>query len=156
MTQQGEYVKELTIERVFDAPRARVWKAWTDPKLLAQWWGPKGMTNPVCEMDVRPGGAILIHMSGYGQLVPMTGVYKEVVEPERLVFTNNSFAEIPPVHPVHESITTVTFADLGGKTKVTLHTGVLRAAPGTEQYLNGMQASWNQTFEKLAEALRQA
>jgi uncharacterized protein YndB with AHSA1/START domain len=54
--------RELVITRVFDAPRELVWKAWTDPKHVAQWRGPKDCTNPVCELDVRPGGAILIHM----------------------------------------------------------------------------------------------
>src|ERR1700730_7092158 len=81
--------RELKITRVFDAPREMVFKAWTDPKLLAQWWGPKGFTNPVCELDVRPGGAIRVHMRGPdGTVYPMTGVYQEVVEPERIVFTS--------------------------------------------------------------------
>ena len=55
---------QLRITRVFDAPREVVFKAWTDPQLLAQWWGPKGFTNPVCELDARPGGAIRVHMRG--------------------------------------------------------------------------------------------
>ena len=94
MANQNKYVKELTLTRVFDAPRERVWDAWTDPKLLAQWWGPQGFTSPVCEVDARPGGALLIHMSGMGMLAPMTGIFKEVVKPERLVFTNNAFFEV--------------------------------------------------------------
>src|SRR5882762_715575 len=63
--------------------------AWTDPKQVAEWWGPHRFTNPVCDLDVRPGGAIRIHMRGPdGTVYPMTGVYQEVVEPERLVFTS--------------------------------------------------------------------
>jgi uncharacterized protein YndB with AHSA1/START domain len=54
--------RDLTISRVFDAPRGRVFKAWIDANHMAQWWGPQGFTNPVCELDVRPGGAIRIHM----------------------------------------------------------------------------------------------
>jgi uncharacterized protein YndB with AHSA1/START domain len=54
--------REVTITRVFDAPRALVFKAWTDPKHLAKWWGPQGYTNPVCEFDARVGGVIRIHM----------------------------------------------------------------------------------------------
>lgn len=54
--------REVTITRVFDAPRATVFRAWTDADRLAQWWGPKGFTNPVCEIDARVGGAIRIHM----------------------------------------------------------------------------------------------
>jgi len=80
---------ELVPTRVFDAPRELVWKVWTDPKHVARWWGPHGFTNPVCELDVRPGGAIRIHMRGPdGTVYPMTGVYLEVVEPERIVFTS--------------------------------------------------------------------
>ncbi len=56
--------RELNITRIFDAPRSLVFKMWTDPKHVAQWWGPKGFTNPVCERDVRPGGALRIVMRG--------------------------------------------------------------------------------------------
>ncbi len=154
MEKQNEYIKELTLSRVFDAPRQQVWKAWTDPKLLAQWWGPQGFTNPVCEVDARPGGVILIHMSGFGMLAPMAGIFKEVVEPERLVFTNNAYFEVPPVTPVIEGITTVTFTEVGGKTKVTVHNGVLRAAPSATQALAGMEPGWTQTLDKLADFLK--
>jgi len=69
--------QELVLTRVFDAPRELVFKAWTDPKHVAQWWGPHGFTNPVCELDLRPGGAILIHMRGPdGVVYPMTGTYQ--------------------------------------------------------------------------------
>jgi uncharacterized protein YndB with AHSA1/START domain len=154
MAKQNEYVKELTLTRVFDAPRERVWKAWTDPKLLAQWWGPRGFTNPVCEVDPRPGGKIVIHMSGFGMLAPMAGVFQEVVEPERLVFTNNAFFEVPLVKPVIENITTVTFEDLGGKTRLTVHTGVLKAAAEATRALAGMEQGWTESLDKLAEFLR--
>ena len=79
----------LVIERVFDAPRGLVFKAWTEPRRLAQWWGPKGFTNPVCEIDARPGGTLRIVMRAPdGAEHPMKGVLREVIEPERLVFTN--------------------------------------------------------------------
>jgi len=154
MEKQSEYIKEVTITRVFDAPRQRVWNAWTNPKLLAQWWWPHGLTSPVCEVDARPGGAILIHMSGLGLVGSMTGIYKEVVPPERLVYTNNAFFEIPPVTPLIEGVTTVTFTDEGAKTKVTVHNGVLRAAPSASQALAGMEPGWTQSLEKLADFLK--
>jgi uncharacterized protein YndB with AHSA1/START domain len=154
MPKESEFIKELTLARVFDAPRERVWAAWTDASLLAQWWGPNGFTAPVCEVDARPGGAILVHMSGYGHVNPMKGVFKEVVKPERLVFTNNAFADLSAASPNSESLTTVTFNDLGGKTEVTLHTGVLRAAPEVAQYLGGMESSWTQMMDKLAASLK--
>jgi uncharacterized protein YndB with AHSA1/START domain len=82
---------ELTMTRVFDAPRELVFRAWTDPERLKRWWGPKGFTNPVCEVDVRPGGAIRIHMRGPdGTVYPMTGAFIEIVEAERLVFTSSA------------------------------------------------------------------
>ena len=73
---------ELFLTRTFDASPDVVFKAWTDPTVLTQWWGPKGYTNPVCEVDPQPGGAIRIHMRAPdGTTYPMTGVYESIVEP---------------------------------------------------------------------------
>ena len=117
-TESAERV--LVIERIFDAPPSLVFKAWTDPKQVAQWWGPKGFTNPVCEMDARPGGAIRIVMRAPdGAEHPIAGVFREVVEPKRLVFT--SVAVDAAGNPIIDGLTTVTFAEHGGKTKLTLH-----------------------------------
>src|SRR5260370_34042770 len=139
----------LVLTRVFDAPRELVFKAWTDPKRVAQWWGRAGFTHPVCELDVRPGGAILIHMRGPdGTVYPMTGVYQEVVEPERIVFT--SAALDAAGNPMFELLTTVTFAEQGGKTKQILRArGIKRTAQATP-YLAGMEAGWTQRLERLA------
>jgi uncharacterized protein YndB with AHSA1/START domain len=107
--------REITITRTFNAPRALVFKAWTDGKALAQWWGPKGFTNPVCEIDARVGGAIRIHMrSPDGSVYPMKGEFREIVAPERLVFTN--IAIDAAGNPIIEGLTTVTFAEREGKT----------------------------------------
>src|ERR1043165_653811 len=84
--------REVKIVRTFNAPLALVWAAWTEPQHVAQWWGPKGFTNPVCELDVRPGGAFRIDMcSPDGTIYPGKGVYHEIVEPERLVLTSTAF-----------------------------------------------------------------
>ena len=107
--------RELKITRVFDAPREVVFKAWTDPKLLAQWWGPKGFTNPVCELDARPGGAIRVHMRGPdGTVYPMGGMFHEIVEPERIVFTSTAHQD-EAGEPQLEVFNTVTFAEHNGK-----------------------------------------
>src|SRR3981081_2563312 len=83
----SEMDREVVITRVFDAPRALVFRAWTDPQHLARWWGPQGFSNPVCETDVRIGGAWRIVMRGPdGAEYPGGGVYREIVVPERLVF----------------------------------------------------------------------
>ncbi len=76
---RGSSEWDLVMTREFDAPRELVFKAWTDAKQTAQWWGPKGFTNPVCELDVRVGGAIRIHMRAPdGVVYPMTGVFEEI------------------------------------------------------------------------------
>jgi uncharacterized protein YndB with AHSA1/START domain len=144
--------REITITRIFDAPRELVFKAWTDPKQMAQWWGPHGFTNPVCELDVRPGGAIRIHMRGPdGVVYPMTGTFREIAAPERLVFT--AIAEDQAGNPLLEAHTAVSFEEQGGKTKVTLHARAVGIAPIATQMLEGMQAGWTQSLERLAELL---
>jgi len=148
--------RELVMERIFDAPRELVFKAWTDPKHVAQWWGPKGFTNPVCELDVRPGGALLIHMRGPdGVVYPTKGVFHEIVEPERLVFTTSAF-EDDQGNPQLEVLNTVTFAELGGKTKLRLHAVVVKSAPAVEAALAGMEEGWSQSLDRLAEELAKA
>jgi uncharacterized protein YndB with AHSA1/START domain len=145
--------RELVITRVFDAPRQLVFKAWTDPKHLAQWWGPKGFTNPVCELDVRPGGAILIHMRGPdGVVYPMKGVFHEIVAPERLVFTTSAFEDAEG-NPLLEDLNTVTFEEQGGKTKLTLRAIVVKSAPEVEAALAGMEEGWSQSLDRLAASL---
>lgn len=150
----GDAERELTLTRVYDAPRALVFKAWTDPKLLALWWGPKMFTNPVCELDVRPGGKLRIVMRGPdGNDYPMRGVFKEVVAPERLSFTN--FAVDAEDQPVIEGFTTVVFAEEGKKTRLTVITRGKAVQPVAIQYLQGMEQGWSMSLDKLAELLPQ-
>ncbi|MGH6865784.1 MAG: SRPBCC domain-containing protein [Methyloceanibacter sp.] len=79
---------EVTLTRLIDTPRARVFKAWIGPQQLAEGWGPEGVTNPVCEIDPRPGGRIWIVMRGHdGVDYPMSGRFQEIAEPEGLVLT---------------------------------------------------------------------
>jgi len=139
---------DLVLTRVLDAPRALVFKAWTDPRHLAQWWGPHGFTNPLCELDVRPGGAIRIHMRGPdGTVYPMRGVFHEIVEPERIVFT--SAALDGDGRPLFEVRNTVTLAGHGGKTTLTLEARVVEQTAEAAPYLEGMEAGWTQTLERL-------
>jgi uncharacterized protein YndB with AHSA1/START domain len=142
--------RKLVITRVFDAPRALVFEAWTDPKHVAEWWGPKVFTNPVCEMDVRQGGALRIVMRAPdGVEYPMTGVFREVVELERLVFTFIAWDQ--EGNRLLEGITAVTFADDGGRTKLTLETGAVAVADRAVPMLAGMEAGWTQSLESLTE-----
>ena len=141
--------RELVITRIFDAPRSLVFKAWTDPEHLAQWWGPKGFTAPVCEIDARVGGAIRIHMrSPDGAVYPMKGEIREIVAPERLVFTNIAVDEAG--NHIIEGLTTVTFAEEGGKTRLNLHTRGTAVVEIAVAFLQGMEQGWSQSLEKLA------
>jgi uncharacterized protein YndB with AHSA1/START domain len=140
--------REITITRMFEAPRAVVFGAWTDASQLAQWWGPKGFTNPVCEIDARVGGAIRIHMrSPDGNVYPMKGEFCEIVPPERLVFTN--IAVDAADDPIIEGLTTVTFAEKGDKTTMTLHTRGRAVVHYAVDYLKGMEAGWTGSIDKL-------
>src|SRR6202050_5486919 len=147
--------REFVITREFDAPRALVFKAWTDAKHLAQWWGPKGFTNPVCEIDARVGGMPRMHMRAPdGSVYPMKGEIRELVAPERLVFTN--IAVDGAGRHLLEGLTTVTFADEGGRTKMTLHTKAVAVVEDAAAYLQGMDAGWTQSIDKLQVFLARA
>jgi uncharacterized protein YndB with AHSA1/START domain len=140
--------REIVLTRVFDAPRALVYQAWTDPIHLAEWWGPKKFTNPVCELDLKAGGALRIVMRGpQGTEYPMSGVFREIVPLERLVFT--WVAEDVKGKPLAKGLTTVTFEDSGRKTQLTLQTSGVGLAPIAGQMLEGMKAGWSQSLDKL-------
>jgi uncharacterized protein YndB with AHSA1/START domain len=141
---------ELTITHVLDAPRALVFKVWTDPRHLSQWWGPKGFTNPVCAIDLRPGGAILIHMRGPdGSVYPMSGEFNEIVEPERLVFTSSALDK--EGNPLFEVLTTVTFVEIGGSTQLTMHASASKIRPEGTPHVAGMEEGWRQSIVRLQE-----
>jgi len=142
----------VTFTRVLAAPRELVWRAWTDPKHLAQWFGPRGFTSSVPELDARVGGALRIVMHGCdGNDYPMKGVFREVVPPSRLVFSNIAIDN--DGNHLLEGETTVTLEDEGGKTKLTLHTYAKGLVPAAPQMLAGMEAGWSQSLDKLAELL---
>lgn len=142
--------REVTINKTFDAPRGHLFKMWTDPKQLAQWWGPKGFTNPTCKIDAKPGGAIYIAMRAPdGTDYPMSGTVREVAEPERLVFT--SVAEDKDGTPHLEGHNIVTFAEQGGKTRLTVQSSAVGFSAAAPHMLSGMEAGWTQSLEKLAE-----
>jgi uncharacterized protein YndB with AHSA1/START domain len=149
---------ELTITRIFDAPREKVWKAWTTPAGVKKWWGPKYFTSPVSKIDLRKGGKYLSCMRGPdGKDYWSTGVYKEIVPPERLVVTDSFADEKGKVVPAshygmagewpRELLVTVTFEDVGGKTKmVLLHEGI---PAGMMREMT--ETGWSESFDKLAE-----
>jgi uncharacterized protein YndB with AHSA1/START domain len=140
--------RELVLTRIVDAPRELVFRMWTDPVHLAKWWGPRDFTNPVCEIDFRPGGALRIVMRAPdGTNYPMGGNFREIVAPERLVFSNCALDRDGNV--LLDGLTTVTFAEQGGKTKLTVQTRATALVPAAARYLEGMQAGWEQTLDGL-------
>jgi uncharacterized protein YndB with AHSA1/START domain len=160
---------EFRIERTFATPRELVWRAWTDPKRLARWWGPSAVTNPVCELDVRPGGAFRIVMRlPDGVDYPIRGVFREVVRPERLVMTMDTSEHPAAWHrmidpnyrpgdnPAGELLQTVTFEDAGGKTRLTIRTRFASAAIRDAMTKMGMRDGWSQSLDRLAASLNDA
>jgi uncharacterized protein YndB with AHSA1/START domain len=139
---------ELVITRILDAPRNVVFQAWTEPGRAARWWGPQGFVTTYCDMDVRPGGAFRVCMrSPEGVDHWKQGVYREVVEPERLVFT---FAwEDAEGKPGHETLVTVSFAEQGAKTRLTLHQAVFETVARRDEHQRG----WTSTLQRFAEYL---
>jgi uncharacterized protein YndB with AHSA1/START domain len=111
--------RELAIERVFDAPRELVFKCWTEPEHLARWIGPKGFSGTIVACELREGGIFRAHMRGPdGQDHWQHGVFREIVPPERIVRTYCwTDTDGRPTRP--ETLLTVTFADLGGRTRLT-------------------------------------
>ncbi|MGD1087456.1 MAG: SRPBCC domain-containing protein [Verrucomicrobiota bacterium] len=147
--------KEFIITREYDAPRDLVFKAWTDPKHLAQWWGPKGFTNPVCEWDARPGGKIYdVMRAPNGIDYPMGGVFREIVMPERLMFTSGALDKKGEL--LFEFLHTATFTEQNGKTTLTLNSRVIMTTAGADKYIGGFEAGMTQSLERLAGHLTKA
>ena len=144
--------REFVITREFDAPRELVFQAWTDPKHLAQWWGPRGFTNPVCEWDARPGREIYVVMRApNGARYPMGGEFREVVAPEKLVFTSGALDEKGEM--LFEFLHTATFTEANGKTKLILRSRVTKTTDEANKYIGGFEAGMTQSLEKLVEFL---
>lgn len=155
MPASGQYGEAtVTLTRVYDAPRELVWRAWTDPVHLAQWFGPRGFTSSVPELEVRVGGMLRIVMHGPdGNDYPMKGVFRAVVPPSRLVFTNIAIDN--DGNQLLEGETTVALEDEGGKTRLTLRTFAKGFVPIAPQMLAGMEAGWSQSLDKLTELVAQ-
>lgn len=144
--------KEMTITRVFNAPRELVWKVWTDPEHLAQWWGPKGFTIPLCEWEVRSGGRIYIQMQAPdGVIYPMDGEFQEILEHKKLGFISAAIDN--DGNRLFELYNTILFTEQGSKTKLTMSAKVIKATPEAEPYLAGTEEGWNQSIDKLTSYL---
>jgi uncharacterized protein YndB with AHSA1/START domain len=141
--------REIHIERVFDAPRDRVFAVYTDPKLIPEWWGPRDTTTAVDQMDVTPGGSWRFVMRGPdGSESGFRGTYREVTPPERIVQTFEWEGM-----PGHVSVETATFEDLGDRTRVTT-VSVFHTTEERDGMLgSGMEVGMNETYARLDEVL---
>jgi len=146
--------RELVLTRIFDAPPEKVYRAWTEPELIKQWFAPLPWTTPFAETDVRPGGSNLITIrSPEGEDFPNPGVYLEVVPNERLVVTDAyTRAWEPSEQPFMTLI--LTFEDLGGKTRYTARVLHWSVADRERHEQMGFHAGWGQCADQLAELLR--
>jgi uncharacterized protein YndB with AHSA1/START domain len=139
----------LVIERIFDAPRELVFKAWIDPKHLLHWLGPKGFDGTIIEMDARPGGAYRFHLrSGVGIEYWQQGIFREVREPELLIRTCVwADGDGNPTGP--ETLMTVTFEEHAGKTRLTFEQ-VFDTAAVAEAHRDGTASALDRLAEYLA------
>jgi len=147
VTTPGE--REIHIERVFDAPRDRVFAAFTDPELIPRWWGPHGTTTIVDVMDVRAGGSWrFVSRNSDGSETGFRGTYREVTPPEQIVQTFEWEGM-----PGYVSVETATFEDLGDRTKVT-NTTIFHTTEERDGMLaSGMEGGMNETYARLDELL---
>jgi len=145
--------RTVDITRVFDAPRERVFAAWTRAEQLARWFGPKGFTVASCEADPRSGGAFrLVMRSPDGKDYPVRGSYLEVVAPERLVIacTADDDKGITRL----EEVINVTFTERAGKTTLTVHATASGPTAEAAPMLEGMAEGWAQTVDRLGAHLK--
>jgi len=152
--------REIVITRVFDAPRDLVFQAWTQPERLMRWWAPSGCTTSACTVDLRPGGAFHFCMRmPDGLEIWGLGVYREIVAPERIAYTDTfADAEGRPVPPSHygmsdehpaETVVDVTFEERDGRTLVTLRHSI----PAFVAERGATEQGWNEMLDRLGREL---
>ena len=159
--------RTFVITRIINAPRALVFNAWTDPKRMSKWYGPKDFEVSVRQMDVRQGGSFRIVMrSPDGDDFPRRGDYRELVEPEELVFTEN-WEEYPDkwkellgkygADPYSkEALSTVIFEEHEGKTFLTIRILFDTAATHNAMIRMGINEAWSQSLDRLDEYLEKS
>jgi uncharacterized protein YndB with AHSA1/START domain len=151
--QTGDAV--IVIRRTLDAPRPLVFQMFTEPRHLAQFWGPKVTHVSVCKVDARVGGAFQVDMRGEdGTLYSCTGTYREIVPPEKIVYASTTADDnpcgggLPP-----RSLVTISFEALGDKTKITIHAQLKSREAVEAAVAGGFSMGWNDSLDRLAELL---
>lgn len=143
----------LIIERTFGAPRELIWRAWTDPEHIKQWWGPQGFHNSSCDIELRVGGTFRLTVCAPdGNRYPCQGTFREIIEPERIVYDSTADdshpcgAGLPP-----RSTVTISFVEQrGGRTQLILQTRFENASRRDAANEAGFSTSWGEALERLA------
>jgi uncharacterized protein YndB with AHSA1/START domain len=156
------------LTREIDAPRELVWRAWTECEHLMHWWGPAGFTMRQCTIEVRPGGLFHYRMTGPdGQEMWGRWVIREATRPERLVFVNSFSDDQANIVPVPfaddwpaEILSTVTFSERGGRTRLEMHGIAINATEAQRKTFadnfDSMHSGWGGSLDQLAEHLAEA
>ena len=149
----GHASRDVVITRTLDAPRDVVFKAWTEPEQLSQWFGPRGYCVPSPEIDPRPRGVVRLDMRGPdGTHYPNRGTVREIEAPARFAFETS----LPDDKgaPILHILNTVTFSEDDGRTTLTLKAHVIDSTPAAAPFLEGMHNGWSETLDRLGEHVR--
>lgn len=151
-----EPVKEIQLTRVYDAPLAAVWHAWTNADELKQWWGPDNVSIPECEIDLKVGGKFYIVMEAgeamgpyKGTKWPMMAEFTAVVPASKISYTAQAWTEGMKEDTTIDQTTEITFAEENGKTKVDVRAAILKTGPKAGMAVQGMEYGFNQQLDKL-------
>lgn len=149
-------IKEVEFERTYDAPLETVWQAWTDPKMLKEWWGPNDVSIPECEVDLRVGGKIYIVMEAgeamgpyKGTRWPMEATYTVIEKNSKLCYTARAWTEGQEETTQIDQVSELTLVEENGKTKLKLKATINKTGPDAKMAVEGMQMGYTQQLEKL-------
>jgi uncharacterized protein YndB with AHSA1/START domain len=149
-------IKEVTLERTYDASPETVWRAWTDPEMIKQWWGPDNVIIPECTVDLRVGGKIYIVMEAgeamgpyKGTQWPMLGEFTTIVPNSQLSYSAQAWTEGQKENATIDQTTEITLTEDQGKTKVKVRAAIYKSGPDAGTAIQGMEYGFTQQLGKL-------
>jgi uncharacterized protein YndB with AHSA1/START domain len=155
-----EPIKEVKLERVYDAPIEKVWQAWTQAEELKKWWGPDNVSIPECEVDLKVGGKFYIVMEAgeamgpiKGMLWPMDAEFTTVEPQSRLTYKAQAWTEGQKEETLIDQVTDIKMSEEDGKTKVMVTAAIYKTGPNAKMAVEGMQYGFNQQLDKLEKFL---
>lgn len=155
-----EPIKEVVLEKTYDASPERVWQAWTDPKMIKQWWGPKNVIIPECEVELRVGGKMYLVMEAgeamgpyKGTQWPMLGKFTVVEPNSKLSYDAKAWTEGQKEETAIDQTTELTLTEEAGKTKVKIRAVIHSTGPGAKMAVEGMQYGFTEQLDKLNDFL---